>query len=107
MFQFTILMTKLELKGLNMYKHLNYSELCTMWHQKVNKSINTLLPLNSLTVDELAELLVKHRSTIYRAISYIKCSGWTPENSISSAMKFRKREHKFYKAEKPKVKKSC
>ena len=72
MVQFTILMSKLELKGLNMYKHLTYSELCTIWHNKVNKSIETLSPLSRLEVDELAELLVKHRSTIYRAINYIK-----------------------------------
>jgi len=105
MVQFTILMTKLELKGLNMYKHLTYSELCTIWHNKVNKSIETLSPLSRLEVDELAELLVKHRSTIYRAINYIKRSCWRPDNSLATAIKFRKRKHKTYKAEAPKVKK--
>jgi IS30 family transposase len=105
MFQFTILMTKLELKGLKMYKHLTYSELCTIWHNKVNKSIDTSSPLNRLGVDGLAKLLEKHRSTIYRAINYIKSSGWRPDNSLGTCIKFRRRKHKSCKLEAPKVKK--
>ena len=101
MFQFTILMTKLKLKGLNMYKHLTYVELCTIWHHKVNKS-NRLLALKRLTVNELAQLLGKNRSTIYRAINYIKSIKFF-ENSIPPVIKFRKRHHKSYKVEKPKV----
>jgi IS30 family transposase len=38
----------------------------------VNKFTNTSLLLKRLTVKELSELLGKHRSTIYRAIKYIK-----------------------------------
>lgn len=103
MFQFTILMTKLELKELNMYTHLTYGELCTIWHHKVNKFTNLLLPLNRLTVDELAALLRKHRSTIYRAINYIKCKGWTPEKSMSDVLTFRKRKHKCHKVQRPRI----
>ena len=86
-----------------MYKHLTYGELCTIWHHKVNKFTNTLLPLKSKTVYELAELIGKHRSTIYRAINYIKCSKWVPENRILPVVKFRKRKHKCQKIEKPKI----
>ena len=103
MFQFTILITKLELKGLKMYKHLTYGELCTIWHHKINEFANGLLPLKCLTVEELAQLLGEHRSTIYRAIKHIKCNGWVPQNNIVSVVKFRKRKHKRYKILKPKV----
>jgi transposase, IS30 family len=86
-----------------MYTHLTYSELCTIWHYKVNKFSDTVLSLNNLTVDELAKLLGKHRATIYRAINYIKRSGWSPKNIMSPCIKFRKRKHKRYKIEKPKI----
>ena len=102
MFQFTILMTKIKLKGLNMYKHLTYIELCTIWQHKVNKSTPALLPLRRFSVDELAQLFGKNRSTIYRAISYIKRSKFF-ESSIPPDIKFRKRQHKRYKVQKPKV----
>jgi IS30 family transposase len=101
MFQFTILMTKLKLKGLNMYKHLTYVELCTIWHHKVNKSY-MLLGIKRLTVNELAKLLGKNRSTIYRAINYIKGSKFF-ENSNPPVIKFRERQHKIYKLKQPKV----
>lgn len=67
-----------------MYKHLTYGELCTIWHHKVNKFRNGLLLLKRLTVEELAELVGKHRSTVYRAINYINRNYWSPEKSISS-----------------------
>lgn len=86
-----------------MYKHLTYGQLCTIWHNQVYKFANTSLPLRHLTVKDLSELLGKHRSTIYRAINYIKSSGWLPENSISQIIKFRERKHKCYKAQNPKV----
>jgi IS30 family transposase len=60
-----------------MYKHLTYSELCTIWQHKVNKSINELRVIKLYTIDELAKLLSRHRSTIYRAIDYISANNWS------------------------------
>jgi IS30 family transposase len=64
-----------------MYKHVNHHELYYIWLNRVNK-------LTKIPVKKIAEELKRHRSTIYRAIAYIKANNWSPFQNDNT---FRKR----------------
>lgn len=60
-----------------MYKHLTQYELYYIWQNLVNKDDYSCLN-NTQTVPGVAAKLGKHRSTIYRALKYIKATLWKP-----------------------------
>lgn len=84
-----------------MYKHLTQFELYYVWKHCVNKSELEIL-CKRLKVTEVASNLGFHRSTIYRAINYLKVTKWEPI-SISNSNKFRKRKSNKYRKIAPKV----
>jgi len=85
-----------------MYKHLTQFELYYVWQHCVNKSVSEIL-CNELRVIEVAANLGFHRSTIYRAINYLKATKWEPIG-ICGLHKFRKRKSNRYKKINHKVK---
>ncbi len=60
-----------------MYKHLTQYELYYVWKHCISKSI-LYSSVTSLKVSEVASNLGFHRSTIYRAINYLKKTKWEP-----------------------------
>lgn len=76
-----------------MYKHLTYAELCTIYYTNVNKFTDNVSWSKCLSALDLAKQLGKHKSTIYRAINYIKETNWSPEINCS-IVKYRTRIHK-------------
>lgn len=85
-----------------MYKHLTQFELYYVWKHCVDKSALETISKN-LKVIEVASNLGFHRSTIYRAINYLKATNWEPID-ISSLNNFRKRKSNRYRKITPKVK---
>ena len=65
-----------------MYKHVNHHELYYIWLNCVNK-------LMKIPVSMVAKELKRHRSTVYRAINYIKENSWIPLQNDGT---FRKRK---------------
>jgi transposase, IS30 family len=86
-----------------MYKHLTQFELYYIWKHCVNKSALEMFS-ERLKVTKVAKDLDCHRSTIYRAIKYIKATMWEPISTFTSP-KFRKR--KSNKLKKITVKVEC
>ena len=78
-----------------MYKHLTQFELYYVWKHCVDKSALETISKN-LKVIEVASNLGFHRSTIYRAINYLKVTNWEPID-ISSLNKFRKCKSNKYR----------
>lgn len=83
-----------------MYTHLTQYELYYIWQHKVNKFNDEFILHKQLGIGEIAANLKKHRSTIYRAIKFIKSSNWQPKYAET---KFRKRKRKKFNLLKPKI----
>lgn len=84
-----------------MYKHLTQFELYYVWKHCVDKSTLVFLG-KKLKVTEVADNLGFHRSTIYRAIKYIKATKWEPIN-IASHSNCRKRKSYSFSKITPKI----
>jgi IS30 family transposase len=78
-----------------MYKHLTHYELYYIWQ-------NCMQEFVTLKVSNIAKILGKHRSSIYRAIAYIKQNKWCPAND--NANKIRCRNKKQFTGITPKIK---
>ena len=60
-----------------MYKHLTQYELYYIWLHRVKEFDITL----RLKVSQIANKLGKHRSTVYRALEFIRSNNWQPSDN--------------------------
>jgi IS30 family transposase len=76
-----------------MYKHLTQNEYYYIWQSLVNKSLYSIYgcPI-VMSVVMVAEKLSCHRSTVYRALNYIKANGWSPNRTSTVTLYKRKRK---------------
>ncbi len=68
-----------------MYKHLTQHELYYIWYHCVQNFIK-------IKVSDVANKLGKHRSTVYRAIAYIKQTNWRPDNGNGNMVRARNKQ---------------